>query len=521
MDPALALEVAALSKQRAIIDAIEKGGSGVQQFYNGAVVFVTGGSGFLGKQLIEKLLRSCDVKKIFVLLREKKGKTMEARLEEFLEDPVFELLCKKKPSFSNKLHAIAGDIMELKLGISEDDWSIITKEINVILHIAATTRFDESLKVATITNVRGTREALNLGKSCQNLKSFVHVSTAYSHATVSRVRREVADDFYDVPVPPNVLIEMVEHIDEGRLNDATNKFIGDWPNTYCFTKAVAEEAVRTMSDGLPVCIVRPAIVVGAYREPSPGWIDMSCAYGPSGLILGVGLGLLHTNFADPKIQVDLVPADLVNNAILVAAHQTAHANGEKKIYTVCSARNSITWGAIGDIYRNEARSLSSPKAVWYCYGIDVPNKWLFTIMFWLLHYIPAYVIDGVCLCIGQNRRFVKLYTKAYKMFDFFSYFTTHEWRFKDGNTQEMIQRSSESDRAIFNCDITSLHWKEYILIWSMGLRKYIVKDGLTGTDYAVKKQHFFFVLNLIVTALYAYFWWSLFSFINSAVRYVL
>ena len=57
MDPALALEVAALSRQNAVNKAIEKGDSDIQQFYSGVTVFVTGGSGFLGKLLIEKLLR--------------------------------------------------------------------------------------------------------------------------------------------------------------------------------------------------------------------------------------------------------------------------------------------------------------------------------------------------------------------------------------------------------------------------------------------------------------------------------
>lgn len=44
-------------------------------------IFITGGSGFLGKVLIEKLLRVCpDVKKIYLLLRTKKGKDPKQRL---------------------------------------------------------------------------------------------------------------------------------------------------------------------------------------------------------------------------------------------------------------------------------------------------------------------------------------------------------------------------------------------------------------------------------------------------------
>lgn len=38
-----------------------------------------------------------------------------------------------------------------------------------------------------------------------------------------------------------------------------NRIIGKWPNSYAFTKAVAENAVNTYAKGLPVCVFRPAI----------------------------------------------------------------------------------------------------------------------------------------------------------------------------------------------------------------------------------------------------------------------
>lgn len=38
-----------------------------------------------------------------------------------------------------------------------------------------------------------------------------------------------------------------------------SSLIKGWPNTYTFTKAVAEELVRTMGKDLPLCVVRPSI----------------------------------------------------------------------------------------------------------------------------------------------------------------------------------------------------------------------------------------------------------------------
>lgn len=38
-----------------------------------------------------------------------------------------------------------------------------------------------------------------------------------------------------------------------------NRLLGDWPNTYVFTKAVAEHLIETKGNGLPIAVVRPSI----------------------------------------------------------------------------------------------------------------------------------------------------------------------------------------------------------------------------------------------------------------------
>lgn len=70
--------------------------SAVQEFYDGKAVFVTGGSGFLGRLVIEKLLRSCKgLRHVYMLLREKKGKTPEDRFREIFDVPVSLINSKK------------------------------------------------------------------------------------------------------------------------------------------------------------------------------------------------------------------------------------------------------------------------------------------------------------------------------------------------------------------------------------------------------------------------------------------
>ncbi len=67
--------------------------SEIIEFYRGKSIFITGATGFLGKALIEKLLRSCyHLEKIYVLVRGKKGKTPMQRADEITD-------CKVKYAF--------------------------------------------------------------------------------------------------------------------------------------------------------------------------------------------------------------------------------------------------------------------------------------------------------------------------------------------------------------------------------------------------------------------------------------
>lgn len=102
----------------------------IQKFYAGASVFITGGTGFLGKLLIEKLLRSCpELSTIYVLVRGKKGKEAHQRVEELFEDAVFGPLAGQFPKFRHKVVGIAGDCGAKNLGLSEQDTQLLISEV--------------------------------------------------------------------------------------------------------------------------------------------------------------------------------------------------------------------------------------------------------------------------------------------------------------------------------------------------------------------------------------------------------
>lgn len=68
----------------------------ISSFYANKSIFITGASGFMGKVLVEKLLRSCsNIKSIYILLRTKKNVDPCDRLNELIRSKVCHLKKKK------------------------------------------------------------------------------------------------------------------------------------------------------------------------------------------------------------------------------------------------------------------------------------------------------------------------------------------------------------------------------------------------------------------------------------------
>lgn len=72
--------------------------------------------------------------------------------------------------------------------------------MNIVFHSAATVRFDQSIKEAVNLNALGSKRLWDLCSEMENLRSIIHVSTAYSNPT----RNTVAEEVY----PPNVIMDL-------------------------------------------------------------------------------------------------------------------------------------------------------------------------------------------------------------------------------------------------------------------------------------------------------------------------
>lgn len=113
------------------------------------------------------------------------------------------------------------------------------------------------------------------------------MSTAYCNCD----RTDVAEEIYPVGQEPDQVIALTEWMDDKMFEDFTPNLIASRPNTYTFTKALAERMLQRERGSLPVAIVRPSIVLSSYREPVAGWVD-NCN-GPTGIIAAAGKGFFR------------------------------------------------------------------------------------------------------------------------------------------------------------------------------------------------------------------------------------
>ena len=143
----------------------------IKEYFDGTNIFITGATGFLGKVLTEKLLRSCSgINKIYILIRPKRGVECEVRFQEYVNNEIFNKVREANQESLKKLAYVIGDILEPQLGLSETDVKMLQDNVNIVFHSAATIKFNEPLKFAADMNVFGTKKVMDLCLAMKNLK---------------------------------------------------------------------------------------------------------------------------------------------------------------------------------------------------------------------------------------------------------------------------------------------------------------------------------------------------------------
>ncbi len=194
-------------------------------------VLITGASGFLGRDVVERLILDDERVELVALLR--------ARDEHELEKRLGKLRAHLPEAKRARVSAVRGDVAEARLGLDERGFASLAERVDRVLHVAANTSFDLPLDEARRINVGGTAHALALARAIRKRGGagrLDYVGTAYVAGDRTDVARE-------------------DELDVGQ----------GFRNTYERSKFEAEQLARAARDELPVAIHRPSIIVGDSR----------------------------------------------------------------------------------------------------------------------------------------------------------------------------------------------------------------------------------------------------------------
>jgi len=409
------------------------------EFFTGKTILVTGATGYLGKVLLERILWQLpQVRRVVLLMRPHSANNPEVAVSLRAEQAIFSssifnrLRARHGELFDafirDKIQAVAGDLSSPDLGLAAHSLEMVSRQVDLIVNLAADVNFHERLDYAVRPNTQGPYHLLKFAERSRR-PILLHVSTAYVSGRRSGPIPEdplqpdvSANDLMGVTNPEAFhteneialaerLGESVEHesrtraardefrqsaiaqfrparmVSGDRLDHAAEKnrrrWVRDrlskegltrarrfgWIDTYSFTKALGEQLLTQSANGVPIIILRPSIVESTLREPEPGWIEGFRMSSP--VLFGYGQGVLRDFPAKRHAIIDFIPADFVVSALL-AALTAAPRGGEAKVFQVASGwEKPIRWQQLMDYTNGYFRQLPLNGES----GPIVPHEW--------------------------------------------------------------------------------------------------------------------------------------------------
>ena len=102
---------------------------------------------------------------------------------------------------------------------------------------------------------------LELALQCKQIQVFTHVSTAYVNCNILG-SGNIEEKIYDLPgnQDPDKIVQNILKLGPQTITEQEKSIMGGYPNTYTFTKSLAERMIKKKRGNLPVVIVRPSII---------------------------------------------------------------------------------------------------------------------------------------------------------------------------------------------------------------------------------------------------------------------
>ena len=359
----------------------------VRKALAGKHIMLVGFTGFIGKVwLVNTLLDLPEIGRIYLLIRRQKSNPAAKRFERVVEespvfDPLFDRYGVGLSSFlQGKVEVLEGDVSHDGLGIDPEIAQRLQTNLDLIINSSGLTDFNPDLRDALATNVDAAVHVLDFVRNSDHC-GLVHLSTCYvAGARDGRVSEKLRPNYtpaavagFDAEQEWRNLHQLVNQATEKAEGEAvtrelTEQAVGKehaakdlrgaalenqvrkgrirwlrnylteagarraaelgWPNTYTLTKSLAESLIGNRSAGLPVAIIRPAIVETSVAKPFIGWNEGINTSASLSYLLGTSFRQLPSN---ERKRLDIIPVDsvcqgmtLIAAAVIERRHDTVY-----------------------------------------------------------------------------------------------------------------------------------------------------------------------------------------------------
>ncbi len=372
----------------------------VRRALHGKHVMLIGVTGFIGKVWLANLLMDLpNVGRIYLLIRRQKSNPAQRRFEKIVEEsPVFDPLFEKYGAglaeyLQEKVEVIEGDVTREGLGLEAEVARRLQKNLDVIVNSSGLTDFNPDLRDALTTNTDAAMNILEFVRGSDHA-GLLHLSTCYvAGERDGRVPEKLIPNYTPHRVPDfdaekewRALHEVIaraeaqaegaevtaglrsqslakEHAAKGLQGAALENQIRKnrirwlktylteegtrrakelgWPNTYTLTKSLAESLIVKYGAGLPIAVVRPAIVETSVAKPFLGWNEGINTSASLSYLLGTYFRQLPSNESK---RLDIIPVDDVCAGMTLIAAAIVERRHDELYQLATSATNPCDMG---------------------------------------------------------------------------------------------------------------------------------------------------------------------------------
>jgi len=504
----------------------------VRKALDGKRVMLIGVTGFIGKVwLANTLMDLPEIGKLYLLIRRQKSSPAQKRFEKMIEgspvfDPVFEKYGDRLGALlAEKIEVVEGDVSQPGLGLDSETAERLRTDLDLIINSSGLTDFNPDLRDALAVNVDSTYRLVEFIRGSDH-GALLHLSTCYvagqrDGRVSERVRlnytpshlkdfdaekewhrlHELVKSAETLVEGPEVTEELKqqaiekEHAAKGLSGQALENQIRKnrvrwlknylteeatrraqelgWPNTYTFTKSLAESLIAKHigkdGAGLPIAIVRPAIVETSVAKPFRGWNEGINTSASLSYLLGTAFRQLPSN---ERKRLDIIPVDavcagmtLIGAALVERRHDPLYQLATS-VTNPCDMGRSIELTSLG--HRRHYRAQEGLE-YWLRLRMDaIPvskerynrmsapaQKMIIKSIQRVMSPLPASMTKP----LAKTERNLERVEKLVQLFEPFILLNEHD--FVADNVEKLSQALTPDEKEIFGYDTAGLDWWEY------------------------------------------------------------